>query len=400
MSKRSFQAGFKSGEKPVVAVITGTRAEFGLLEPVIEAVGRRGTIACKLIVTGTHLLPKFGRTIDDIRRRGHRVDATVKMQTGRDSERVEAAAVSRGIAGIAAALDRLGCNTVLVLGDRIEAFAGAVAGVTSRRMVAHIHGGDRAPGDIDEPLRNAISRLAHVHFAASQDAADRLIRMGEPRRRVHRVGAPGLDAILAFRQAERRSPAATARRLRELLGPVADRPYAVLVQHASGRAASVEAKVMRTAVAAIEAAGLAGVAIWPNSDPGHDGIIRELEKLRRRSGWRVFKSLPRDDYLRLVFRSAVLVGNSSSGIIESASLGVCAVNIGHRQAGRLRCGGSVIDAAETDAAVRSAIKRALTAPRPAPGRSVYGDGRSGPRIAHLLERLRVNPATLHKSLDY
>jgi UDP-hydrolysing UDP-N-acetyl-D-glucosamine 2-epimerase len=322
------------------------------------------------------------------------------MQSGRDEAGAETAAVARGIDGIARALDRLGCNIVMVLGDRIEAFAGACAGAIGRKVVAHIHGGDRALGDIDEPLRNAITRLAHIHFAASRDASDRLTRMGEPPKRIHLVGAPGLDAIREFIQTERRSARATDLRLAELIEPLAAKPYAVLVQHPCGRKPATEAAVMKAAIKAIEQNGLGGVAIWPNSDPGHDGIIRQLQRLERRPNWRVFLSLAREDYLRLLHRSAILVGNSSSGIIESASLGVGAVNVGARQAGRLRCGPSVLDATESFQAIARAIRTTLRQPRPKPTSSVYGDGRSGERIARILEKIRVNEALLHKELTF
>lgn len=385
--------------KRQVAIVTGTRAEFGLLESVIQAIGRRSRLSARLIVTGMHLLPKFGRTLDEIRTKGYRVDAVVKMQTGRDEPAAQAAAVARGVAGMARAIEQLDCDIVLVLGDRIEAFAGASAGLLARRVVAHIHGGDRAPGDLDEPMRNAITRLAHVHFAASQDAAERLARMGEPPERIHLVGAPGLDAIRRFRTARRGADSARAQ-LAAILGPIADLPYAVLVQHAYGRSAAVEARVMRAAIRAIEHVGLAGLAIWPNSDPGHDGIIRELQPLARRGNWKVYRSLPREDYLLAVQHASLLVGNSSSAIIESASLGVNAVNIGRRQEGRLRCGDNVLDAAESYADMARSIGEAMARPRPNPAASIYGDGRAGERIARILERTTRRPRTLRKFLTY
>ncbi len=388
-------------------MVTGTRAEFGLLEPVLQALASRGRVESRLIVTGMHLLTKFGHTVDEIRARGWRVDAAVRMQTGRDDGSAEAGALGRGIERISKAIDRLHCDTVLVLGDPIEAFAGATAGAVSRRVVAHIHGGDRAPGDIDDQLRNAISRLAHVHLVASRDAARRLARMGEPADRIHIVGAPGLDAIREF-LAKPPHPgtlklcdSGTTKRQKAGKTSIAPAsPYAVLVLHPCGRKPAVEAAVARAAMTAIERNGLAGVAIWPNSDPGHTGVIAEYEKQTNRSGWRVFKSLPREDYLRLVTGAAVLVGNSSSGIIESASLGVNAVNIGPRQAGRLRCGKNVVESGESLPAISRATRTALAKPRPVAGRSVYGDGHAGERIARILESLPVQLSRLAKNLTY
>lgn len=383
-----------------VAIVTGTRAEFGLLEPVLRAMLRHPRLQPHLIVTGMHLLPKFGRTIDHIRSARYRIAATVRMQSGRDAPADEPLAVARGIAGIARALARLKSEMVLVLGDRIEAFAGAAAGAVGRRVVAHIHGGDRATGDVDDSLRNAITRLAHVHLAASRDAANRLRRMGEPPERIHVVGAPGLDTIRAFMAAERRSPRESDIRLAAILGPLAERPYAVIIQHPCGRSAAVEAATMRAILAAVERCRLGGVIIHPNSDPGHDGILRAIGQAVGRSGWRAFPSLPREDYLRVVSRSAVLVGNSSGGIIESASLGVNAVNIGPRQAGRLRCGRGVIDARASEKAVLVALRQALSRRRPRPGRSVYGDGMAGERICRLLAAIPITPELRQKALIY
>ncbi|HSW46785.1 MAG TPA: UDP-N-acetylglucosamine 2-epimerase [Phycisphaerae bacterium] len=381
-----------------VAVVTGTRAEFGILEEILRELAGRPSLDPKLIVTGMHLLPKFGHTIDHIRRAGWGVDATVRMQTGRDDAADEAMAVSRGIAGIARALDRLDCEIVLVLGDRIEAFAGACAAAISRRVLAHSHGGDRAPGTIDDALRNAITRLAHVHLVASKDAEDRIRRWGEQPWRIRRVGAPGLDGIRRFREADRAGRRASDLRVRSVLGPLADRPYAVVAQHPLGRSAGRESVVMRNILSAVERCGLAGVIIYPNSDPGHEGIIREIRRIERHDGWRSFRSLMREDYLRIVSRAAVLVGSSSSGIIESASLGVNTVNIGRRQDGRLRCGPGVIDCDESLSAVTGAIRRAMKRPRPRPRQSVYGDGRASERIADVLERLIITPQLLLKEL--
>lgn len=387
-------------QKKRIAVVTGTRAEFGLLEPVLRELHRRSSFEPRLIVTGAHLLKKFGHTIDHIRAAGWPVDAEVKMQSGRDDRDGEAQALGKGITGTSKALEQFDSEIVIVLGDRIEAFAGACAASTSRRVLAHLHGGDKAAGDLDGALRDAITRLAHVHFVASK-AAGQLVRgMGEHPNRIYQVGAPGLDAIRQFRNNDRRHPGPTNRWLEETLNGMSEQPFAVVVQHPCGRPPQEEAAIMRNVAQAVERCDLPGVVIYPNSDPGHDGIIEEIRELEGKTNWRVFRSLPRDDYLRLMSRAAVQIGNSSSAIIESASLGVNAVNIGPRQEGRLRCGPNVIDAGESRPAIVRAIRRALTRPRPDSAESLYGNGTAGRKIADVLERLIITPELLKKTTTF
>ncbi len=368
--------------------MTGTRAEFGLLEPVLRAIAGRRTLSPVLIVTGMHLLKQFGATVRDVRRAGWPIDAQIPMQTGRDDVLADCHAVSRGISGIARALRRLRCEVTVVLGDRIEAFAAASAAHLSRIPVAHIHGGDRATGQTDDALRNAITRLAHVHCVASPDARRRLLRMGEASWRIHRVGAPGLDDI---RQALRRAPGQPHPK-----GP----PFALIVQHPATPDPAREYRTMRDILWAVQQCGLRGTIIYPNSDSGHSGILRAIREVRGERCWTTIPSLPRTEYLRLAARASVLVGNSSSGIIESASLGLRVVNIGPRQDGRLRCGPHVIDVPARRAAVLRGLRQALRRPRPRVTSSVYGDGRAGPRIALILERLTIDDRLLRKQLAY
>ncbi len=396
--------GASRGKAPLrVAVVSGTRAEFGLLASPLREMRRRPRLEPRLIAAGMHLLPKFGRTLEHIEQAGFTVDATVSMQSGRDDPCGEALAVGRGVTGLARVFDRLQSQVVVVLGDRIEAFAAAAAAAGARpRGVAHIHGGDRAAGDVDDALRNAITRLAHLHLVASADARRRLLRMGEPPERIHRVGAPGLDDIRVLRAGDRTpgGRAETDRRGRALLGELADRPYVLILQHPCGHGPRREAAIMRAVLQAVSRADLAGVVLYPNSDPGHDGIVAVIRELRDRRRWRVFRSLPREDFIRLALRARAMVGNSSGGLIESASLGLNAVNVGPRQAGRLKCGPGVIDVPETFAGVFSGLCRALQRRRPAGAASVYGDGRAGARIADVLESLIITPAITRKSLTY
>jgi GDP/UDP-N,N'-diacetylbacillosamine 2-epimerase (hydrolysing) len=389
----------RAAVKRRVAVITGTRAEFGLLTPILRAMRAEKRLDPRLIATGMHLLPKFGRTLNDIRRAGWAIDAIVPMQTGRDAAGEEPIALARGIAGIARALDRLRADAVLVLGDRIEAFAGACAAAAGRRFVIHVHGGDRALGDLDDSLRNAITRLAHLHLVASRDAANRLKRMGEATWRIKLIGAPGLDDI-PDTLAGRRAMGSPGAKVRAANGSAPPGPYAVIVQHPCGKGAAHDGRVMRSILSAVVASGLTGVILHPNSDPGHDGILGAIQASSADPRFRSVPSLPRPEYLQFVAGAAVLVGNSSSGIIESASLGVNAVNIGPRQQGRLKCGPGVIDCGESAAQIQCALRKALQLPRPRPRRSVYGNGTAGERAAQILASLVISPRWLRRTLTY
>lgn len=368
-----------------IAVVTGTRADYGLLRSPMSAIRDHPRLRLQVVACGMHLLRKFGTTVKDIERDGFSVDARIPMQRGDDSSIDQAGGLGRGIGKIAAFLDEANTDIVVVLGDRIEAMAGALAAVTTGKVLAHIHGGDAAQGDFDDSLRHAISKLAHVHLTATRDATKRLRRMGEASGRIHQVGAPGID------------------RIREILAdsdPNRSGRGALIVQHASGRSARRERATMRVLLDCVQCAGLSRTIIYPNSDRGHAGVIAAIEAHARRfdrAEVRVVRSLPRDAYLRALIDADVLVGNSSSGIIESSTAGTPAVDIGDRQRGRLKCGPSVIHAEETAESIRRALAVALrTRPR-CSRRSVYGDGHAGPRIADVLADLPLDAGLQKKT---
>ena len=183
-----------------VAVITGSRAEYGLLRTVMRAVQEHETLRLQVIASGMHLVRKLGFTINDITADGFRIDARVPMHSGRDTHLAQAEALAKGVSGMARALDKLRSDVVVVLGDRVEALAGALAASTTNRVLAHIHGGDVAPGHLDDAFRHSITKLAHLHFAATPDAGRRLIRLGEWPEHVYVVGAPGLDDLRSIRK--------------------------------------------------------------------------------------------------------------------------------------------------------------------------------------------------------
>lgn len=365
-----------SRRKRRIAVVTGTRAEYGLLRSPMEAIRERRELQLQLVVTGVHLLRKFGHTIDEIRADGWRIDATIRMQRGDDDPCDQATGLGRGVAGIARFLEQARTDVVLVLGDRIEAMAGALAGVTTGRVVAHIHGGDVAPGDFDENLRHAITKLAHLHFAATPAARDRILQMGELPDRVFCVGAPGLDRIAE---------------LREEAHPRIEHPgRALVLQHACGRSAAIERRVMRSILRAADRAGLSRLIVYPNSDRGHTGIIEAIEEHQRAGGngaVQTIRSLRRDEFLRELMAADVLVGNSSCGVIEAPVAGTPSVNIGKRQQGRERAGPTVVEADESFPSILEGIRRARRKRPITPDATAYGDGHAGRKIARLLASL-------------
>lgn len=361
-----------------IVVVTGSRAEFGLLAPVMRAIAARPSLRLRVAVGGLHLA--MG-TWKDVAAAGFAIDAKVAMQrAGRVGRAADVAALGRGIAGFGQAFARLKPEMVVVLGDRIEALAAACAASVGGWRLAHLHGGDRAEGVADEAMRHAISKMAHLHLAATAQSRRRLIRMGEHPSTVFNVGSPAIDALGAVVPA--------GEDLLKRLGLRPGTPLVIVVQHPVGASDRQERAWMDATLAATRPR--TGPESWqrlvmsPNGDPGSRGIASAL----RAAGIRAIPHLPRGEFLALLAGAAALVGNSSAGLIEAAAVrkgGVPVVNVGPRQAGRERPG-NVIDCAYGQAAVRAALIKAL-------GRGAgrrrhpYGDGRTGPKVAQILAEL-------------
>ena len=372
-----------------VVVVTGSRAEYGLLRPAMAAIEKHPALRLHLVVTGMHLLKKFGRTVEDIRCDGWRIDSCVRMQRGDDSPLDQVEGLARGIRGIGRYLQEAGAGIVLVLGDRVEAMAGALAATATGRVVAHIHGGDVAPGDLDDRFRHAISKLAHVHLAATKSAARRLIRMGEDSGRVHVVGAPGLDRLRSLLRDDSQRQTRSGR--------------ALVVYHPCGRSNSTERRAMSAILRAVVEAGLLRTIVYPNSDRGHGGVIEAIESHQERfpeGGVEVVRSMARDDFLRRLIDADVIIGNSSSGVIEAGFAGTPAVNVGSRQRGREKGGRAVIDADETSRSISAALKRALRCRPIAGAPGPYGTEMVGPKTARILAQVSLNESLRRKVIAY
>lgn len=349
-----------------VCILTGTRAEYGLLRPVIQACQTHTDLDVTILATGTHLLPP-ANTLEEVVAEHPDAVQLAMQRPGQTGRAADAAAIGRGISVIAEWIEtRPDVAVLMVLGDRIEALAGAVAASVSGLRVAHIHGGDRAEGIADDSIRHAITKLAHIHLAASDDSAARLVRLGEHPHTVHVVGSPAMDGLAAVKPIDD----ATF----ETLGA----PDIVVLLHPEGRPDDVEHAAASVVIDVCRAHGRT-LVMHPNHDPGRDGIMAAIADATVPDR----AHLQRDVFLSLLRRVPVLVGNSSAGLIEASGLGVHVINVGRRQQGRQRPG-HVID---VEAADRGMLREALDRVhgRPAPGNDgVYGDGDTGRRIAEIL----------------
>lgn len=364
-----------------MAVVTGTRAEFGLLRPVMRAIDGHPDLDLLCIAAGSHLIQP-AETFWEVKR-AFAIADSIPMQIAGKTGRVEdAEAVGRGIGRFTRSFDRLAPDWVVVLGDRIEAFAAASAAAVGGWALAHVHGGDRAEGIADESLRHAITKLAHVHFPATPGSGDRLVRMGEHASRVHVVGSPAIDELGMM-------PALAEEELAEL-----GSPSVVYLMHPVGRHPEMEEAAARTVLGAL--AGERVLALHPNFDAGREGIVRAIEA----EGVASRRHLAREQFVGLLRRlaesSGVLVGNSSAALIEAAALRLPVVDIGPRQAGRERAN-NAFHALETAEGVAGALRHARALDR-GMIRHPYGDGTAGRRIAEILARTPPTDAGVRRKL--
>lgn len=367
-----------------VAVITGTRAEFGLLKPVMRAVQAHPALELLCIAAGSHLIQP-AETFREVKAAFPIADSIPMQIAGRTGRAEDAESLGRGIGRFARSFDRLRPDWVVVLGDRIEAFAAAASASISGLAVAHIHGGDRAEGVADEAMRHAITKLAHLHLAATEQSAERIRRMGERPEHIFNVGSPAIDDLAAIEPLDDASY--------ESLGG----PRTVFLMHPIGRTDEQEEHAASIILTGLRELAPPILALHPNHDPGRDGIVRALDAAAR-DGLRVEKHLPRSRFIALLKRLAadpcgLLVGNSSAALIEAAALRLPAIDIGRRQSGRERPANIVHTDAETPEAVPGAIRQARAINRKEITHP-YGDGHAGKRAADQLARLDPLAASL------
>ncbi|MQX37426.1 UDP-N-acetylglucosamine 2-epimerase [Roseospira navarrensis] len=377
-----------------ILVTLESRATYGYSRNVMRAMRSVPELECLTLVTGMHLMPDMGNSVDLIRTDGFPVDAEVPLAPDGGGAGAWSKAMGTAMAGFADAMERLAPDVVLLSGDRAETLTLCVTAAYMGLPVAHIQAGDKS-GHIDDAARYAIAKLAHVHFASCEDSAQRLRNLGEQDFRIHNTGAPQLDDI-------NRDFSADAV---EIDGRAIDlsRPYLLLVQHPVMAEREDAGAQMKATLDACLDSGLPVIWIYPNSDLGYGEIVRVIETYKAHPAITAVANLERDTYFQLLYNAAALVGNSSSGILEAPSFRVPVVNIGNRQRGRPQAS-NILNCDTTQDAVRAAIGTALTdaAFRRACDGAVnpYGDGQSGPRICAILRDLTIDRRLMDKETTF
>lgn len=336
-----------------VAVFTGTRAEYGLLVPVLRRLEQSPKVELSLIAAGTHLSLLHGMTIDAIEQDGFHVDARVEMVLASDSTTAITKSIGVALIDLAIRLEQLQPDLLVILGDRYEILAAAFAAMMAGVPVAHIHGGEVTIGAFDDSIRHAVTKLSHLHFVATDVFASRVAQLGEQPENIHVVGAPAMDVISSM------SPAPRSK-LEEELGLTLRNPLVVLAYHPSTVPGEDPFRTSRELLAAMDDLRPGAlVCNLPNADPQYGSIRSALRDYAEARDWAVaVSSLGHEHYLSLLRHADLIVGNSSSGIIEAPVLGTPAVNVGQRQDGRPTAE-SVLTVPPNRAAVLQACRAAL-----------------------------------------
>ncbi|MBR1368139.1 UDP-N-acetylglucosamine 2-epimerase [Methanocalculus chunghsingensis] len=373
-----------------ILYITGTRADYGLMRSVLRRIHEHPDLSLDIVVTGMHLMDEFGHTIDEIQNDGYSYH-TVDVRYEDDTQAAMAIFIGRFIEKLTSIVSAIKPDVILLLGDRGEMLAGAIVGVYLSIPVAHIHGGEIS-STVDDTARHAITKLASIHFPATEESKQRILNMGENPSRIYVVGAPGLDQILEERLLSKDE-------LAEKYHLDFSKPVVMVIQHPVTLEVEEAGIQIRETLEAVVSLECHTIVIYPNADAGGRAMINVIQEYSQYSFIQIFQSICHRDYLSLLKEIKILVGNSSSGIIEAASFGLPVINIGTRQQGRQR-GINVTDAIYDRNQIKTkiqsilgdeklliAIKKQL---------NPYGDGHCGERIVQLLHSITINNELLEK----
>ena len=377
-----------------VAYVSGTRADFGLMLPILRAIEQSPKLKLEVYVTGIHLMPEFGLTVEEVLKefpQVKKIDAVFETETREGMAKFTGEFLSKVVDAFSASTP----DFVLTLGDRPEMLCTALACLYLGVPTGQVHGGEKT-STVDELARHAITKLSHVHFPATEESAERIIKMGEDAWRVHTVGAPALDVILG-------TPLPTREDVCREFDLDPTHPFMLVTQHPVSVEAEHAGEQMEQTLAAVKKIGMPAVVVYPHADMGGRAMIEVIEKEKTNPLLRIVPSVPHTTFLALEREAAVWVGNSSGALIESASFKTPVVNVGTRQNGRQR-GGNVLDAGYSVEEITAAVEKSLHdegyKAMLQKVQSPWGDGKTGPRVARILEELVIDSKLLAKQISY
>lgn len=387
----------KGGVKRKICVITGSRAEYGLLKPLLEVVNDDIDLDLRLIVTGMHLAAEFGLTYKEIERDGFLINEKIEILPSSDTSVCLAKSMGQGMSSFAKSYQRLKPDIIVCMGDRFEIFSAAAAALVSRIPLAHLSGGELSEGVFDDAFRHAITKMSHLHFTSTETYRRRVIQLGEEPEFVFNVGEVGLDSLRKIRLL-------TKKKLQEDLNFKFKKHNLLVTFHPLTLEENTSGEYFQNLLSALdELTDTSIVFTKANADTGGRSINTMIDEYVSKKSEKsiAFASLGRLRYLSVMRCSDSVVGNSSSGIIEAPSLKVGTINIGDRQKGRIKAK-SVIDCQPTTKSIRQAFRKLYSNNFPACLREVrnpFGDGRSSQRVVRILKECDLNNILKKKFYD-
>ncbi len=380
--------------KRKITVTTGTRADYGLLRPILNEISSSKNLDLFLIVTGMHLSKKHGLTINEIKKDGFKISASFNMLPKGNSKHLISETLGKAVVEFSKIFNKIQPDINIILGDRDEMLASAISAYHMNIPNTHIHGGDRS-GGIDEYTRHAITKMSNIHFAPSQKSKERILRMGENPKYVFFTGSPAIDEVKNNKITDKKT-------LESKYGFKFSGNEILFVQHPVTTQIESTKNQITNSLKAIQMVNKPTIAVAPNSDAGNNVIFKHLEAFSKsHSSFMLFKSFPRSDYLGMLKNCKVLVGNSSSGIIEASYFKIPVVNVGIRQKNREK-GPNVLDAEDNSVVtIYSKLVKALKMQKQyLSTASIYGDGNAAKNIIKHLETIKLNHVLIEKQISY
>ena len=379
--------------KRKILLVTERRADYTKIRPILEKISKSKKLQYYLVVTGSHLLKEHGLTINEIKSDGFKITKTFSMfkKRRKDTGAEMTRSFGRAVMNLSNIIEKVKPDIILTGFDIGANFAAAIIGAHTNIVVAHMEGGE-VTGTIDDSIRHATTKFAHIHFTSNQDASNRLIKMGEMPNYVFTVGNTSLDGIKKLKKISKYD-------LEKKYGLNLNKPLVIILQHTvTSEIETIKENILQT-IDAVKELNIQAIIIYGNADAGSQKITKVIKNLKIKQ----YMTIPYRDYIGLLKHASALVGNSSSGIIEAPFLHIPSINVGTRQNGRLRAE-SIIDVKYNKNEIKKAIKKAIDdkdfLKKVKSHKSLYGNGDSAKKIVKILEKIDLKKIPIQKKMTY